>query len=46
MECVNCYVMLHFATVRGINGAVTYVIVTTAIDRRDKWLGVEMITLK
>ena len=45
MECMNCYVRLHYATVRWINGSVTYVIATTAIDSRDKWLGVEMSTL-
>ena len=46
MECMNCYVMLHYATVRWIHGSVTYVIATTVIDIRDKWLGVEMSTLK
>ena len=46
MECMNCVVRLHYANVRWINGSVTYVIATTAIDRRDKWLGVEMSTLK
>ena len=45
MECMNCYVMLHFATVRGNYGAVTYVIATTAIDSRDKWWSVEMSIL-
>ena len=45
MECMNCYAMLHYATVRWINGSVTYVMATTAIDSRDKWLGVEMCTL-
>ena len=34
MECMNCYVMLYYATVRGINGSVTYVISTTAIDSK------------
>ena len=36
---MNCYVMLHYATVRWINGSVTYVIATKANDIRDKWLG-------
>ena len=44
MECMTCYVMLQYATVRWINGSVTYVIATTAIDSRDKWVGVEMST--
>ena len=45
MECMNYYVMLHCATVRWIKGSVTCVIATTALDSRDKWLGVEMSTL-
>ena len=46
MEGMNCYVRLYYATVRWIHGSVTYVTETTAIDKRDKWLGVEMSTLK
>ena len=45
MECMNCYVRLHYVTVRWINGSVTSVIATTAIDSRDKWLSVEMSIL-
>ena len=46
MECMNCYAMLHYATVRWIHGSLTYVIATTTIDRKDKWLSVEISTLK
>ena len=38
------YVKLQYATVRGINGSVHYVIANTTIDNRDKWLGVGMST--
>ena len=39
------YDKLQYATVRWINGSVTYVIANTTIDSRDKWLGVGMSTL-
>ena len=39
MEIMNCYVMLPYATVRWINGSISYVTATTASDSRDKWLG-------
>ena len=45
MEIMNCYVILYYATVRWINGSVSYVIATIAIDSRDKLLGVGMSTL-
>ena len=36
---MNGYVMVRYANVRLINGSVTHVIATKAIDSRDKWLG-------
>ena len=40
------YELLCYVAVRWIHGSITYVIATTAIDRRDIGFGVEMSTLK